>query len=366
MGLQPGPPAVVLPPPWDGGAADNRELTWISTFKTARAPLGVVVLAAIGLGLPPQIADMLAGFDDKGEPLWPLLLLHFALAWLALSAWYWARAALYARFEIDESDGRTRGALIAVKLAGASQQTIQRARHAFDLTPRWLFWAVALLGAIVTARAGAWGQFVIVVVWSVVGWLIIRIRVQQFGNHTAGILPSDLRAATTLCGAFCAVLPRLRALVRYAPFPDRVAWAFLGVAMLLFLAGSIETMALWPDGGRGLAGWIAFIFRGPAAALICMAFAIGPWTALCFIVDGIRLKLPAWLPLVGGWTLPRPPAFTLLVLVVSVVPIFLNLHTVRIAEPKPALTNPNQRDSLRNCSRPGWKRVRRTKPRYVR
>ena len=62
-------------------------------------PLAFVVFLALGLLVPAQTADMLAGMTDGGyHGMAPAVAFHAALAFLAFSAWHWSRAALTARF----------------------------------------------------------------------------------------------------------------------------------------------------------------------------------------------------------------------------------------------------------------------------
>ena len=64
------------------------------------------MLASIGLVLPKQTADELNALSDmQAEPtLLPgVLVLQVSLGLLALSAWYWAKAAFSASFGADDS-----------------------------------------------------------------------------------------------------------------------------------------------------------------------------------------------------------------------------------------------------------------------
>src|ERR1700730_7492390 len=81
---------------------DERPVSWGSLFRTARAPLAVLLLAAIGLILPPQTDDMLAALMDGGKSAWlPSFFFQVSLAVLSISAWYWARTLIDARFDIE-------------------------------------------------------------------------------------------------------------------------------------------------------------------------------------------------------------------------------------------------------------------------
>src|ERR1700758_113011 len=75
--------------------------SWGSMLRTVRAAVAVMILGGIGLTVPPQTRDMLA-FLDNGR-FWPALSFQLALIVLAGSAWFWSRAALAARFGIDDN-----------------------------------------------------------------------------------------------------------------------------------------------------------------------------------------------------------------------------------------------------------------------
>src|ERR1700726_127027 len=79
--------------------------SWGSMLRTVRAAVAVMLLGGIGLTVPPQTRDMLAFLDD--HRFWPAFSFQFALVVLAGSAWFWSRAALAARFGID--DGQRHG-----------------------------------------------------------------------------------------------------------------------------------------------------------------------------------------------------------------------------------------------------------------
>ena len=74
--------------------------SWGSMLRTVRAAIAVMLLGGIGLTVPPQTRDMLAFLEDAG--VWPAISFQLALAVLAGSAWFWSRAALAARFGIDD------------------------------------------------------------------------------------------------------------------------------------------------------------------------------------------------------------------------------------------------------------------------
>ena len=74
--------------------------SWGSMLRTIRAAVAVMLLGGLGLTLPPQTRDMLA-FLDK-DRVWGAISFQIALGFLAFSGWFWSRAALAARFGIDD------------------------------------------------------------------------------------------------------------------------------------------------------------------------------------------------------------------------------------------------------------------------
>jgi hypothetical protein len=74
--------------------------SWASMLRTIRAAVAVMLLGGLGLTVPPQTRDMLAFLDDNR--IWPAVSFQIALIVLATSAWFWSRAALAARFGIND------------------------------------------------------------------------------------------------------------------------------------------------------------------------------------------------------------------------------------------------------------------------
>ena len=78
--------------------------SWRSLFRTTRAPISILAIAALSLGLPSQTGDELAALREMYVgPLSGLVILQLSLGFLSLNAWYWARAALSARFGVSDS-----------------------------------------------------------------------------------------------------------------------------------------------------------------------------------------------------------------------------------------------------------------------
>jgi hypothetical protein len=90
-----------------GDGSGERQLprhSWASMLRTARAPVAVLLTGGIGLAVPPQTRDMLAflGTGRTGAAVG----FYVGLAVLGGTAWFWSRAALAARFAIDDRERR--------------------------------------------------------------------------------------------------------------------------------------------------------------------------------------------------------------------------------------------------------------------
>jgi hypothetical protein len=75
-------------------------ISWWSMLRTIRAAAAVLLLGWVALTVPPQTRDMLT-FLDTGH-MWPAVSFQIALIVLGGSAWFWSRAALAARFGIND------------------------------------------------------------------------------------------------------------------------------------------------------------------------------------------------------------------------------------------------------------------------
>src|SRR5215468_7833154 len=95
------------------------QLSWSSMLYTSRAALVVVLVVGVALLLPPQTADMLVELTDSSSVLTgPAASFHVALFLLAVSSWFWSRAALAARFEIEDTAASRNQIVDVVKKQG--------------------------------------------------------------------------------------------------------------------------------------------------------------------------------------------------------------------------------------------------------
>ncbi len=291
---------------------------WPSLLRTCRAAVAVLLFAAVGVLLPPQTRDMLAYLAD-GNP-WQHASLHLALIFLGFGAWYWSRAALAARFGVDDTP-QARAALPPGLSPGA-----------FNAVPRILFLAAATIGLGVLAIECSWWNGLALLVWAVVGYLLLwnRVSIQRsLGlGHARSSLPAQCSRHCFDHGLAAGFRNRLVALLERGPLGFWGSLALLGFSFLCFAAGALESFS--GPFGPGLAILVAQGFPGPSAALLGLGLMIAPLTALTFVADGIRLRGPVWQATIGP---RRPPVLILLALWTFVAaPLLFDLHTVRIAQ----------------------------------
>jgi hypothetical protein len=281
-------------------------LSWNAMLRITRPTVGALGIAALGLVVPPQTRDMLAGASWHGaREIWSGLAFHLSLLVLGLSAWYWSRAALSAWF--DTADTANARPMLAATL-GADPTPLEWA-------PRLLFAAAAAIGVIAALRSGAWLQVGAILVWALAVLFVLYSRLRWGWYRVAAPVPWVVR------------LGGIGNLLERAPGGPYLAILVLAVAALAFLAGLVG--ALLP--ASRFWGWavynIGWSLPGPAAALVFLGLSLGPLTVLSYAADRLR-----WGGTLGGLRLTmRPPVFLALVAVVLVVPALVDLHAVRVA-----------------------------------
>jgi len=251
---------------------DAGRLSWGSMAWTARAVIGVLLLVALALLVPPQTRDVLAGLSI-GNPrgIWSGFAFHLALFLLALSCWYWSRAVLSARFDVADRPGMR--SLLAARLGGTPV--------ALNWVPRLLFVAAAGIGMIAAFRSHARWQLLLIVAWIVPAVIYLQHRLSRRAALDAPATPQEV------------VFRGRQRLTSRAPGRPFVAGSILLVAAALFCIGAVLTFlpgsiwSFWPY-------WVGWIFPGPAAALLFLALALGPLTALTYWGDGISPKGQFW------------------------------------------------------------------------
>jgi len=309
--------------------------SWQSMASTARVPVGAVVVLLLGLLLPAQTADLLAGLVDGGHcGLWPALCFHLALAAFAVSAWYWSRAVLAARFP----------ELVMPNLLAGAEGFAKVDAVAWAWLPRILFLAAAASGVVAALRSAAWVQAGLVLVWC--GPLLLGLVMRRRALGTRDDLAPQLRAQDGWAFRWELGM-RFSQLLRLAPGGAGLAgvWMALGIAMLL--GGVLAAFGFGTDTVRrvvpawpGLAVLLGTGFPGPGGLFVATAFALPVATALSFAADGLRMPRP-W-----GRLIRRPPVFLPLALMVAVVPAIVPLHGVRVVAPSRTALAPSVRKPL--------------------
>jgi hypothetical protein len=303
--------------------------SWVSLLRTARASFGVLVLCAVGLVLPSQTHDMMTALTEGSA--WRVVVFHAALLFLGFSAWYWARAALSARWGVGDTHTARQQAAVDYHLPS----------EGLIWLPRILFGAAGLIAFALLMMASSWFNSAIVILWVAVGWWVMRWRTRNFpsGAPPPAAPPPALPAVT---GWWRRALRwtgrqvrqagvRVGELLVWAPFGSRVSATLVVAALVPFAVGAVQGLSVdlprwWPD----TAATAAAAFPGPAAAVLGLGLMIGPLTVLTYAVDGWHAQIS-----VGGLRIGfrRPPVLTALGLwIFVIVPFAFHVHTVRVAE----------------------------------
>jgi len=283
--------------------------SWNVMFRIARVTFGALALAALGLVVPPQTRDMLAGMSwSTLREAWSGAAFQLSLFLLAFFSWYWSRAALSAWFGVTDTPAARDAAALRHSGPGIDPAPL-------DWAPRLLFAAAAGIGVIAALRSDAWVHAIAILVWAPAILYVLYHRLAW------GWYRRDRRIP------WLNPLGGIGNLLRRAPFGPYCAAGVLAIATLAFVAGVIG--ALWPQ-SRVLdwtVHWIGWAFPGPSAALLFLGLILGPLTVLSYAADrlswgGRRFGLELFI---------RPPVFLVLLGFVLVVPSLVDLHAVRVA-----------------------------------
>ena len=240
--------------------------SWGSMLRTVRAAVAVMLLGGVGLTVPPQTRDMLAFLEDGR--VWPAISFPIALAVLAGSAWFWSRAALAARFGID--DGQRYGAVPA-----------DFNWAAFTWLPRLMLVASFLVGAVIAFMNGS--------PWTIAGAIALGV----FGISTRDRPPSGTAGRAPAGGRYGfrawiqgGAKARLKALLQRAPFGAAFAMVLLALGLVPLALGVIEAFIYT----LRLPNLLAEAFPGPGIAVLLLGLMIGPLVAVTFVFDGLTLQ----------------------------------------------------------------------------
>ncbi len=277
--------------------------SWRSMLRTIRAAAVVILVGGIAITVPPQMHDMLAFLDDGR--IWPAVSFQLALIVLGGSAWFWSRAALAARFGIDDRQRQGAGTDF--------NWTV------FTWLPRLMLGASFLIGVVIALANRS--------LWSVggaacLGVLAIILSILRPRARQAALRPAPRSGFRDWLrrGAWA----RAKALLQQAPFGPVPATTLLALGLLPLALGMIEAFTFT----LRLPNRLAAVFPGPGCAVLLLGLMIGPLTILTFVVDGLTFQ--ARLGRVQ-LRLRRPPVLSILFLYVFVlVPAWFSIHTVRM------------------------------------
>jgi hypothetical protein len=311
----------------------HADVSWRSLFRTTRAPISILAIAALSLALPSQTGDELTALQEMHVgPLSGLVILQLSLGFLSLSSWYWARAALAARFGVNDS-------------LEARSALRRCSRTTFNAVPRLVFLCGVALSVSLVWRGFSWVHGVAVMVWAVPFYLMIRWRLGMIRprRRQVRVHLETLYSRRSVRGWLGTLWPRLRALVMLAPFSPVLASALLIAGVGVFFWGAFESFLSLGEGYPGLAPLSAEFLPGPSAALVCLALAMGPLTALVFLADGLRLEINLFGRSVG---FTRPPVIAAMLVWMVIAPLLFSFHTIRVLSPSHRVTAVNDRRSL--------------------
>ena len=309
---------------------------WISTLRTIRAPLAILILAGIAMTVPSQTEDMLAALENVRVSIWPTLAFHLALAFLAFSSWFWSRALLAAEHGVPDN------------LAGGNDPTSFGRFKAYKVTPRLMFALAVGIGLAISFRSGAWLNFLYVLAWAIPLCVFLIFR-KRMGLGRKGIgLPSWLSAIAASLPRWLqkrAAYRRLATLAASAPMSPALLFTLLAVAMTVFAWGSFGGIL----GLSALPALAAGLFPGPSVGLAALALIIAPLSVMTFVFDGANgwatdrasTSDSAW------WLLIRhPPVLIVLAAWCLITPTLFSLHSVRIIQPQLPMMPPSRRVAL--------------------
>jgi hypothetical protein len=261
---------------------------------------------------------------------------QLSLALVSLSAWYWARTVLNARFDVAD-DLASRHALARL------DERINA--FAFDTVPRLLFvLAVAIGFGLILRSPHHWIQLVYLALWSVPAGLFLVFRLKFFAGKapddqgrpptcptpdapSPSLLPGQHALRSTAPQLWVSQLPaRLDLLVRRAPYGPWLSSILIAVSVSAFVWGAVESFVAWPKAHAGPPALVAAVFPAATAALVVLALIIAPLSALTFMFDGLRINIRLCEQPVG---IKRPPVITVLLLWIVIPSMLLSLHTVR-------------------------------------
>jgi hypothetical protein len=314
---------------------------WLSTLRTIRAPLAVLIVVGIAMTVPSQTADMLAALENVRVWIWPTFAFHLTLAFLAFSSWFWSRALLAAEHGVpDNKPGRDANAF--------------GSEAPYRVVPRLMFLLAVLIGLAIGIRSGAWLNLLYVLAWAIPLWMLLVFRTSLPKASRFGLVRQTFGLPAWV-GKITAHLPhllrnraayrRIAILAAFSPLSPNVLLALLAIAMTLFAWGSFGGVLGLP----GLPALASQLFPGPSVGLLALALIIGPLSVLTFMFDGVNDWAERKASARGNtwWLLLcHPPVLIVLAAWCLITPTLFSLHSVRIMQPSPETIAPSERAGL--------------------
>jgi hypothetical protein len=283
-------------------------------LRTIRAAVAVMLLGGIGLTVPPQTRDMLAFLEDGR--IWPPISFQLALIVLAGSAWFWSRAALAARFGIDDNPQN--------KPAAPDFDW-----PAYTWLPRLIFATGFLVGGVIAATSRSPFSIVGAIALAALGIFLLKVRRRGRPVNFPPAQRYGLRA-----WVHGGTRSRLDTLLARAPGGAVTATVLLVLGLIPLALGVIESFTF----ALKLPNHLAAVFPGPGIAVLLLGLMIGPLVTLTFLFDGLTFEARLGSTHIG---LRRPPVLSVLFLYVFVlVPALFHVHTVRLVDGSAAERKP--------------------------
>jgi hypothetical protein len=315
--------------------ARRDDISWVSLLRTARVSYAFQVFVAAGLLLPSQMRDMLVALSEshawRAQAAFPA-----SMAVFGFLSWYWARAALSARFDLPDTKRCWDDAL------GAGQDGhrpfIRKAP--LHIVPQAPIPIAGVTGFLLALQSGATGLGIATLCCLLAVWYGVDrrrdiravLRRVFLPNH---VFPDEqlppetqrLRSTYSVRLWLRRVPFRFYKILQRAPSGVWPASALLIVSMLVFAITAAASFfpAQHLHDVRNL---IWTFWHGPTPVLLGCALMVGPFTVLSFVLDGLRLSV--WFR-DAPFGLSRPPVIAGLLAASLLAPNFSALHALRVA-----------------------------------
>ncbi|MGZ5902093.1 MAG: hypothetical protein ACXWK3_20300, partial [Reyranella sp.] len=241
-----------------------------------------------------------------------------SLAFLSISAWYWARTLVDARFDV-------------VGTRADRQRLVRNDTRIDPFALAAVPWLIVLASIVLGLSLILESGYILPNIGLLATWVIVFVALAAISWAHPPATHEERQAERSTANVWewmHHLRVRLRLLSRRAPGPSWLPLVIVTVAVLFFIVGAVASFVDWEGMSQiSLPTRIATIFPGPSAALICLGLMIGPLSVLTFLFDGLRLSWTVKGHQIGP---SRPPIILVLALWVIAAPYLFSLHTVRV------------------------------------